>query len=88
MQTDNIRDTSTGTGKGIDFAAEDEGHIVHQNVADNTAARSGDCTHRNGYPEGMPEGKRLLDSNDVEEGQTNGVEYEPSVVVVNDVFTE
>ena len=88
VQANNVCYASGYAGKGIDFASEDKGHVVHQDIADDAASCSGDSSHRNGDPEGMPQGKCLLYAYHIEEGQSDGVEDEPGVVMVNDVLAE
>ena len=83
-----IGQTSCHAGYGIDFATEDERHFVHQHVADDTASGSRNGTHRDGYPERIPQSQRLLDADDIEERKSDGIEDEPGVVVVDDVLAE
>ena len=88
VEADDVGQSASHAGKGVDLAAEDERHVVHQDVADDSASGSSHGSHRNRHPEGMPQSKRLFDADDVEKGKANGVEDEPGVVVMDDVLAE
>ena len=76
------------TSKSINLATEDERDVVHQDIANDAATSSSHSSHRDCYPIGMPECKCLFEANHIEERKTDGIEDEPSIVVVDDVLAE
>lgn len=87
---DEVGDAAEYAGQGIDFSSENEGHLVHEHVAEDAARRAGDGAHDDGCPEGIGRGggERFFDTGDCEHGEAYGVEGEPGVVLVYEVFAE
>ena len=83
-----IDDAAGDAGHGVDLLAKDEGHLVDEDVADDSACGPGDAAHGDGSPEGEAHLESLLDADDVEEGKANGVEDEPGVLLADEVLAE
>jgi len=88
MQATNIDQTSRQTTGGIDFLAEDEGHLVDKDVAHDTATGTRDTTEYDGRPGGEAKAQRLLDTDDVEEREADAVKEEPGVVLTHQQLAE
>ena len=76
MAADDIDDATGYAGHGIDFLAEDERHLVDEDVTDDTTRSPRDAAHDDGRPPGKAQLERLLNTDDVEKSQTDGVEKE------------
>ena len=88
LMTGVVHQSANHAGQGIDLLAEDERHFVDEHVAEYTATRSGEGTHDDGSPEGETRTDGLFDTCHSEEGQTNGVEKEPGIVLPNQETAE
>ena len=78
-----VEKTADDTGQCIDFLAEDEWHLVDEHIAEHTAARTGEGAHDDGGPEGEARRDGLLNARHGEQGQTDGVEEKPRVVLAH-----
>ena len=85
--TDIDKASGQATG-GIDFLAEDEGHLVDEDVAQHTAAGTRDDAQADGSPGGHTEAQGFLDADDIEERETDTVEEEPGVVLAHQPLAE
>ena len=83
-----IEDTTNYARKGIDFLAENEGFDVDEYITEHTAARTRERTHKDGCPVGETVVEGLLNPGNGEDGKTDGVEDEPRVVLLHQVFAE
>lgn len=83
-----IDDAAGDAGHGVDLLVKDEGHLVDEDVADDSACGPGDAAHGDGSPEGEAHLESLLDADDVEEGKADGVEDEPGVLLADEVLAE
>ena len=88
FQTNNIRQASCNTSKSIDFTSENERHIVHKDISNDTTTRTSHCTHRYSDPVRMLQSKRLLQAYNIEKSKTDGIENEPSIIMVDDVLAK
>ena len=81
-------------GQGIDFLAENQRFFVDEHVAQDTAAGAGNRSHDDGSPkwEVFTRGAKgvdgLFDAGDGKQGQANGVEQKPGVVLPHQQFAE
>lgn len=77
-------------GQRVDLFAEDKGHFVDKDIAKHTTRSSRDGPHDDSHPEGVFSrgGEGLLDAGYGEEGQPDGVEEEPRVVLSHEQAPE
>ena len=75
-----IDHTTQHTDHRIDLAVEDDGLVVEQHIADDTARRTRDAAHDDRHPEGLSEEEALLYAGDGEERQSEGVEDKPRIL--------
>lgn len=70
-------------GQGVDLFAEDKGHFVDKDIAKHAAGSSRNGSHDDSHPKWVfgRGGEGLLDAGYGEEGQPDGVEEEPCVVL-------
>lgn len=74
-----VNEAADETGQGIDVATEDEWDLVDEDVTDDTTCCSGEHAHDIGGPEGEAGIVGLLEADDGEEGQADGIKEEDSV---------
>ena len=65
---------------GIDFFPKDHRRTVEQQVTDDTACRSRDAAHGDGYPKGVSADQRLLDAGYREQSQAKRIKEKPRIV--------
>ena len=83
-----IEDTADYARKGIDFLAENEGFDIDENITEHTTASTRERTHKDGGPVGETVVERLFIPGNGEDGKTDGVEDEPCVVLLHQMFAE
>ncbi len=88
FEEQDIDDAACETTGGVDFLAEDEGHLVDEDIAHDTTSCTRDATQHDGRPGGEAQHEGLLDADDVEERETYAVEDEPSVVLAHKELAE
>lgn len=68
---------------GINLLTEDEGDFIDKDVADDTTRSTRDTPHDDSRPPGEAQLERLLNADDIEKGQADGVEDKPGILLTD-----